>query len=250
MHASGSVVGKRYHCCFCSSFLSSISLHIQKSEKCSVPSCLRANVNQQDKPSEDVMGLTTDDPSALRYHPVACIVCWTTSSRRKQMEIQQRTPSSPSFWCWEGTDAHSGYLLLLLFSSCLWSREFRGNNPGTWERKKWVNVKNIAHLGFLSLASKMLDQALESCCLREDADTRSPRMPALGWGSRVLLGSSSGVPVLCFSHLQKETPTLADRWWCLCWQRVPELIYSTCSAFSEQQMRCLIIHGRCIIAGN
>lgn len=75
MHASGGVVGKCYRCCFCSSFLSSISLHIQKSEKCSMPSCLRANVNQQDKPSEGVMGLTTDDPSALHYHSVAFIVC-------------------------------------------------------------------------------------------------------------------------------------------------------------------------------
>lgn len=31
-----------------------------------MPSCLRANVNQRDKPSEGVMGLTTDDPSALQ----------------------------------------------------------------------------------------------------------------------------------------------------------------------------------------
>lgn len=147
MHASGSVVGKCYLCCFCSSFLSSISLHIQKSEKCSMPSCLRANVNQQDKPSEDVMGLTTDDPSALCYHPVACISCWTTGSRRKRVEIQQRTHSSSSFWCWEGNDAHSGHLLLLS-SSYLGSREIRENNPGTWESKKWVNVKNIVHFKF------------------------------------------------------------------------------------------------------
>lgn len=67
MHASGSGVGKCYRCCFCRSSLSSISLHIykKKSEECSMPSCLRANVNQRDKPSEGVMDLTTDDPSAL-----------------------------------------------------------------------------------------------------------------------------------------------------------------------------------------
>jgi len=70
-----------------------------------MPSCLRANVNQQDKPSESVMGLTTDDPSALHYHPVACIACWTTGNGRRRVEMQQRTHSSPSFWCWEGNDA-------------------------------------------------------------------------------------------------------------------------------------------------
>lgn len=75
MHASGSVLGKCYRCCFCSSFLSSIGLHLpKKSEKCSMPSCLRANVNQQDKPSEGVMGLTTDDPFVLSsiLWPVSC----------------------------------------------------------------------------------------------------------------------------------------------------------------------------------
>lgn len=133
-----------------------------------MPSCLRANVNQQDKPSEGVMGLTTDDPSALHYHSVAFIVCWTTGSRRKRVEIQQRTHGSPSFWCWEGNDARSGHLLLLS-SSYLWSREIRGNSPGMWESKKWVNVKNIVHLSFLSLTRKILEQALESCCLGEDA---------------------------------------------------------------------------------
>lgn len=204
-----------------------------------MPSCLRANVNQQDKPSEGVMGLTTDDPSALHYHSVAFIVCWTTGSRRKRVEIQPRTHGSPSFCCWEGNDARSGHLPLLS-SSYLRSREIRGDNPGTWESKKWVNVKNIVHLSFLSLTRKMLEQALESCCLGEDADKWSHEMP------QQLLGCS----VLRFSHMQKETPLLPDHWLCLCWQRVPELIYSTCSAFSERQMRCLIIHGRCIIAGN
>lgn len=36
-----------------------------------MPSCLRVNVNQRDKPSEGVMGLTTDDPSAHCSHPAA-----------------------------------------------------------------------------------------------------------------------------------------------------------------------------------
>lgn len=166
-----------------------------------MPSCLRANVNQQDKPSEGVMGLTTDDPSALRDCPVACMGCWTTGSRRKRVEIQRGAPGSPSFWCWEGNDAHSGHLLLL-FSSYLWSREVRGNNARRWESKKWVNGKNIVDLRFLSLTRKMPEQALECCCLREDADKRSPKMP-----QRLLRCS-----VLRFSRLQNEMPALPDHW--------------------------------------
>lgn len=40
-----------------------------------MPSCLRANVNQRDKPSEAEMGLTADDPSVLCYHSVADTPC-------------------------------------------------------------------------------------------------------------------------------------------------------------------------------
>lgn len=36
-----------------------------------MPSSLRVNVNQQDKPSEGVMGLTIDDPSVLASLPVS-----------------------------------------------------------------------------------------------------------------------------------------------------------------------------------
>lgn len=213
-----------------------------------MPSCLRANVNQQDKPSEGVMGLTTDDPSVLCCRPVACIVCRTTGSRRKGVGTQWRTHGSSSFWCWEGNDAHSGYLLSS--SSCLWSREIRGNNPGTWESKKWVNTKNIVHFKFSVPHQGIARTGFGALLLRRSSRQALSELPAPGWGSPVLLSGSSGVSVLRFSHLQKEMPTLADHWLCLCWQRVPELIYSTCSAFSEQQMRCLIIHGRCIIAGN
>lgn len=40
-----------------------------------MPSCLRVNVNQRDKPSEAEMGLTADDPSVLCYHSVADTPC-------------------------------------------------------------------------------------------------------------------------------------------------------------------------------
>lgn len=237
MDASGSVEGKCYRCCFCSLLLSSIFIY-KKSEKCSLPSCLRASVTRQDKPSLAVMGLTTDDHSALHYH---LVVSWFEPHAAGEIRWKYSKEQQSIFWCWEGNNAHSGHVLLS--SSWLWSGRVRGNNLGMWERSKWEEYRTFRF-------SVPLQNSLWSPAAWERMQTSTPKMPVPGQGSLALLSSSLSVSVLHSSHLQKEMPALADLWLCLCWQRVPELIYSTCSAFSEQQMHCLIIHGRCIIAGN
>lgn len=185
------------------------------------------------------MGLTTDDSSVLCYHSVAFIPCvepqavgenvWKYSKERKAHHVgaekEMMLTQAISFFCSPPPTHGAGKSGEMTMKAR--TQEIMNKCEARSTFKFSVPRKERARTGFgILLLKRSRRQTLSRRC------RAAPR-----------------VPLRC-SHLRKGTPTLADRRLCLSWQRVPELIYSTCSAFSEQQMRCLIIHGRCIIAGN
>lgn len=203
-----------------------------------MPSCLRVNVNQRDKPSEAEMGLTADDPSVLCYHSVADTPCVE--------------PQAAGGNVWKYSKEHRGHhvgagkemmLTQAISSSCSPPTHRAGKSGETTMKVRMQEIMN-------------------RCEAQSTLKFSVPRKERARMGFGVLLLKRScrqtlsrrcraapRVPPRC-PHLREGTAATADRRLRLSWQRVPELIYSTCSAFSEQQMRCLIIHGRCIIAGN